>query len=370
MTQTLSPWSACAVTLIRLIVPYMNIVLMAGGGGSRLWPLSRQATPKQFLDLGSGQTLIEQAYQRAKSLTEGKNIYLATSENYRPQVEKIFPNMPASRVFYEPEKRDTTAAFATISIRLEKLGQGSEPTVFMWSDHIFTNEKEFLGDLSKIPVLLAQYPDSLIIAGHTPTSPETGLGYLEVGEKISGYDDVFQVKAFHEKPDRATAEQYITAGNYYWNLGYFSARPTYLLSELIRHNPLLKPAIKEFAREQTPAAYQKFPKIAIEYTLIEKTSPILALTGDYGWSDIGSWATIKQIFGKSGDHMPSGHHVHVDSHNNYIYNATDKVVSLVGVKDAIVVVTTDAILVTDTSHSHKVKEVVAKLEKQGKTEYL
>lgn len=347
----------------------MNVVIMAGGGGSRLWPLSRRSTPKQFLDLGSGQTLIEQAYGRAQALTAPENIYIATSEYYRSQIEKLFPDFPASHTFYEPEKRDTTAAFATICIRLGKLGQGNEPTVFMWSDHIFTNEKEFLGDLRKIPTLLQQYPESLIVAGHTPVSSETGLGYIEVAEKVSGYKDVFKVKSFKEKPDRALAEKYVSAGNFFWNLGYFSAKPGYLLSELIKHNPDLKLAIEEFAKDPTPAAYQKFPKIAVEYTLIEKTPNILALTGDYGWSDIGSWATIKKIFGKGGDHVPSGHHVHVDSQDNYIYNATDKVVSLVGLKDTIVVVTDDAILVTDTAHTHKVKQVVEKLEEQGKTQH-
>lgn len=348
----------------------MNIVVMAGGGGSRLWPLSRQKTPKQFLDLGSGQTLIEQAYTRAASLTSPDRIYVATSENYRAHIEKLLPHVSADHVFYEPEKRDTTAAFATIALRLTALGQADEPTIFMWSDHIFTHEAEFLGDLKKIPDVLQQHPDAVVILGHTPVSAETTLGYFEVGARVAGFDDVFEIKTFKEKPDAATAEQYVAAGNYFWNLGYFSASPHYILSELVAHNSDIKPAVDEFARTLSRSAYQKFPKRAIEYTFIEKTPRRFAITGDYGWSDVGNWAAVKDIFGKGGDHMPAGHHIHVDSDNNYVYNATGRAVSLIGIKNAIVVVTDDAVLVTDKDHAHKVKDVVAKLEEEGKEEYL
>lgn len=362
---------------MSLIVAYMNIIIMAGGGGSRLWPLSRQNAPKQFLDLGTGKSLLEMVYARARTLTDAKGIYIATSESYRPQIKKLLSEIDDSHVFYEPEKRDTTAAFATIALRLESLGQGEVPAVFMWSDHIFTNEEEFLEDVAKIPKLLSENPDAIVIAGHTPVSAETGLGYMEVGEKLAGYNDVFHVKAFKEKPDRATAEAYVAAGNYFWNLGYFSMRPAYLLTELLRYNPELQAPVAAFRQalvlntsDALSAAYREFPKIAIEYTLIEKTPRRLALTGDYGWSDIGNWSTIKDIFGKHGDYVPAGHHVHVDSQDNYVYNATPCAVSLVGLKDTIVVVTPDAILVTDKNHSHKVKQVVDRLEKDGKKEYL
>lgn len=359
----------------------MNVILMAGGGGSRLWPLSRKHLPKQFLDLGGGQTLIEQAFARAQQLTSAQNIYIATSESFRSQIERLLPALPESQIFYEPEKRDTTAAFATIALRLEKQGQGNEPAIFMWSDHIFTNEAEFLHDLTRIPHVLAENPEAIVIMAHTPISPETGLGYIEVGESLPGYPDVFQVKAFKEKPDAATAQAYVTAGNFYWNLGYFSVRPVYLLQELVKHNPEIKPAVDAFTRSLTTPrssqsvvglseAYKLFPKIAIEYTLIEKTPRRLAITGDYGWSDIGNWSTIQEIFGKKGDHMPVGHHIHVDSQSNYIYNATNRAVSLVGVKNTIVVVTEDAVLVADKNQAHKVKQVVEKLEQEGKHEYL
>jgi len=246
----------------------------------------------------------------------------------------------------------------------------------MWADHVFTNEDEFLADLRAVPKLIAAHPDHIIVFGHTPITPETALGYIEVGDKLADYDDVFHVNCFKEKPDRPTAEKFLAAGNYFWNLGYFSLRPDYLLTELTTHNPELKDIIDQFAQaikkddKQLAQAYSQFPKISIEYTVIEKTKRILAITGDYGWTDIGLWSTVEEIFGRAGDFAPRGHHIHVNSSGNYIYNTTNKTISLLGIKDTIVVVTDDAILVTSKKNCSDVKKVIASLEEQDKTDVL
>ncbi|MFH1353679.1 MAG: sugar phosphate nucleotidyltransferase [bacterium] len=355
----------------------MNIVIMAGGGGTRLWPLSRQSKPKQFLDLGTGRTLLEDTFNRARTITPENNIYVATVRDYQRKIKQLLPEVLADHIFCEPEKRDTTAAFASITLRLEHLRQGSEPTIFMWSDHVFTNEDVFINDLKKIPGLIKANPDSLIIVGHVPVTPETTLGYIEAGDKVDDYSNVYRINCFKEKPDKATAEKFVVAGNYFWNLGYFSTRPSYLLSELKAQSPDLAPAIEQFAQALAAgnetkiiAAYSAFPKISIEYTLIEKTSRIIAIIGDYGWSDVGNWEIVERVFGQKGDYMPRGHHIHIDSRQNYIYNTTGKAVSLIGVKNTIVVVTDDAILITNKGKSHKVKEVVEQLKKDKKSDVL
>lgn len=355
----------------------MNIVIMAGGGGTRLWPLSLRDVPKQFVDLGTGKPLLAHTYDRATQITDPDHIYLATAQKHEERASQIVPQIPRERMFLEPSRRDTTAAFVHVCLRLKAAGHGDEPTTFLWSDHIFTNEEEFVGDLRRIEGILAEHPESLLIVGHTPLSANTTLGYFEVGKALAPHEDVFEVAAFKEKPDAKTAEQYVLAGNYYWNLGYFSLRPNYLLTEIVRVSPelaqpiaALEEAVTSGEESRIAAAFDAFPKLALEFTFVEKTKSIIAITGDYGWSDIGSWAIVKEVLGTKGDHMPRGHHVHVDAENNYVYNTTDKVVSLVGVRDTIVVVTDKAVLIADDKHSHKVKQVVEKIEQEGREEYL
>jgi mannose-1-phosphate guanylyltransferase len=354
----------------------MNIVLMAGGGGTRLWPLSRVAKPKQFLDLGNGQSLLQSAYQRALKVAADDHIYVATSISYEAYIKEQLPQVNSDHIFYEPEKRDTTAAFATVAIRLAAMGQGDVPTIFMWADHVFTNEDLFITDLLRVPGLLEEYPDHIIIVGHVAISPETTLGYIETGSALTGHPRIYVVRRFKEKPSLPVAKKYLAAGHYFWNLGYFSLKPNYLLTELLVHNPDLSSVLERYksalgrSEATLTAAYQSFPKISIEYTLMEKTPRLLALTGDYGWTDVGYWTTVEEVFGKTGDHSPHGYHLHVNSAGNYIYNTTNKTVSLLGVKDTIVVVTDDAILITTKKESPNVKEVISRLEQDKHTDVL
>lgn len=355
----------------------MNIVIMAGGGGTRLWPLSRQDLPKQFLKLDGKKTLLETTYDRAAQLVGPGNIYIATRSDYGEKIKALLPQLQPDHIFFEPERRDTGPAFAAVAAQLVRRGQGEEPVIFMWSDHVFTAEKDYVEDVKKMPTILQQHPQAMVIMGHVPTAPETALGYIEAGEKIPGFTDVFAVKSFKEKPDLATAEQYVTSGRYFWNIGSICALPTYIMAQLKTLEPDMVAAVEEFARCQgnndaagAAAAYGQARKISIDYALLEKTSPIFVVTGNYGWSDIGNWATIHDIFGINGDHDPHGHHVHVDSKNNYIYNSTGKAVSLIGMEGTIVVVTDDAVLITNKAKAHKVKDVVAKLEGDGKSQYL
>lgn len=342
-----------------------------------MWPLSRGNKPKQFLDLGSGKTLLEHAWDRALVLAKPENIYVATTLQYADEIRKILPRVKENNMMYEPERRETGPAFAAAATMLEHLGEGDTPTIFMWSDHIFTNEAELLADLKKIPQLLREHPNSVVIAGHVPVYPETGLGYLQVGKKLPGHQDVFRVSAFKEKPNKETAQKYLQAGNYFWNMAYISVRPSYLLQEIQKYAPdlaaqiaICREAVISGDTASFAKAYAKCEPISIDYVLLEKTPHILAITGDYGWSDVGNWGAVKDVFGVKGDHMPTGHHIHVDDENNYIYNATNKVCSLVGVKDTIVVITEDAILVTHKDATAKIKEVVQKLQAAGRGEVL
>lgn len=354
----------------------MNIVIMAGGGGTRLWPLSRKSLPKQFLDLGTGKTLLEHTYDRALHLTDAAQIYIATTKEYSKKIQQLFPELPADHMLLEPQRRETGPAFAAAATHLIQKRQQDTPTLFMWADHVFTNEENLLKDLATMQQLIQENSNRIAIIGHIPISPETGFGYMKMGKEIPGYSNAYEIESFKEKPDTATAKEYVLDGAYYWNIGYICVTPTFLLQELAQYAPELSKGIAVYTKaleqgeEAAAKAYGLLPKIAIDYALNEKTKNIVAVTGDYGWSDVGNWAIVKELFGTDGDHMPHGHHIHVDSRNNYVYNATHKAVSLVGITDAIVVVTDDAVLVTNSESSQKVKEVVQKLEEHNKHEYL
>lgn len=348
---------------------------MAGGGGTRLWPVSRNDNPKQFIDLGSGKSLLEQTFARATALTSLDHIYAATSERYAARVRELLPDLPPDHLFLEPHKRDTGPAFAAAAMALLERGEGNEPATFMWSDHVFTAEDVFMKDAAKIPRLVASHAKTVVVMGHRPTFPETGLGYIEMGEEIE--PGVHTVRSFREKPNLATAKKYLEAGNYAWNMAYISLTPHYLVEQLREHAPELMTGIDiyEAARRRNDmtaaaAAYGELPKISIDYALLEKTPRILVVTGDYGWSDVGNWAAVGDVFGATGDHAPRGHHVHVDSHDNYVYNPTKMTVSLIGMSNSIVVVTDDAILITHKDYSHRVKDVVAQLEEEGNSDVL
>lgn len=350
----------------------MNVVLVAGGGGTRLWPLSRVNKPKQFLDLGTGKTLLEHTWDRAQAVTAPERIYVATTAQYAEHVQKLLPAVAPDRIFIETERRDTGPAIAAVAAQLKKRGQGDEPVIFMWSDHYFTAEDAFIADLKRIDGLIQKYPDHIILVGHQPTSPETTLGYIEVGEAVA--PGVHRVQAFKEKPNEETATEYVAAGTYVWNMAYVSSTPDYLLQQLAEQAPDLAAGIDRFVAagspEEAAAAYAALPSVAIDYALLEKTPRLLAVVGDYGWSDVGNWLAVKEVFGKSGDHVPHGHHLHVDSLNNYIYNATTHAVTLLGVHDTIVVVTADAILITNKAEAHRVKEIIAKLEASNRHDLL
>ncbi len=362
--------------MYRITTP-MNIVIMAGGSGTRLWPLSRKNFPKQFLDLGTGKTLIEHTYDRARAMVAQEHVFIATTAQHERKIREIFPQVADQNIFLEPDRRETGPAIAAAAVALSILGKHDEPALFLWADHVFTDEDALLNGLAIMRKLIEEDPNRIVIIGHTPTSPETGFGYMQMGEKIAGYEDVYKIDSFKEKPDEEAAQRYVLDGSYFWNIGYMCVTPSFLLKELQAYAPDLSQAVSKYAatykeqgKEAAAQIYGEMPKIAIDYALNERTPNIIAVTGDYGWSDVGSWAIVKKLFGTDGDHVPKGHHVHVDSHNNYIYNATPHVVSMIGMKDTIVVVTENAVLVTDIGSSQKVKEVVQRLEEHDKNEYI
>jgi mannose-1-phosphate guanylyltransferase len=266
-------------------------VILAGGAGTRLRPLSSDDLPKQFLRLWGGRSLIHLTYARVAHLLEPASIFVSTNERYRALCREHLPEIPDENIITEPARRNTAPAIAltcfTISARL-----GEDVTIaVLASDHFIENEREFVRVLDRAYAFAAAR-DTLVTVGITPTEPHTGFGYLELGEAIDG--ELLRLVRFTEKPAHEQAEAFLQAGNYAWNASMFVWR-----AEVFRRE--LEAAAPEVARV-TQESYESMPNISIDYALMEKTANVATIRGDFGWSDVGSWDALRA----SGAEIPQG----------------------------------------------------------------
>ncbi len=352
----------------------MRAVILAGGSGTRLWPLSRQAFPKQFLPLLGDRSLFQQTVERVRPLVGGDVVVVATRDVAflaARQLRELGID-PEGRVLAEPVGRNTAPAIGLAAL----VSDPDEVLVVLPSDHAIRDE-QVLGDaLGRARgVAAAGY---LVTFGITPSHPETGYGYIQAGEPLDGHGGFHRVARFVEKPDRATAERYLAEGGYSWNSGMFAFRAGRILEELERHAPEVYQGLLplgEAAREGRviPAdAYAALPKISIDYAVMERSDRVAVLPVDPGWSDLGSFAALHEVLPKDAGgnavHTEgSGAGVLVDSRGNLVW-AGDKVVALVGVEDAVVVDTPDALLVCHRSRAQEVRRVAEGLQEQGREE--
>ena len=258
-------------------------VILAGGAGTRLRPLSSDENPKQFLRLFDGKSLLQLTWERTARLLPADAIFVSTNVQYAEKSREHLPAMPHDNVLTEPSRRNTGPAIALCTFEVEKRF-GPCAVAFLASDHHIADETEFVRALDRA-YRFAESSDFLMTIGIEPTEPNTGYGYLELGEPLE--DEVLRVQSFKEKPDRPRAEEFLRAGNYAWNASMFVWRTDVFRRELEAASP-------EIARV-SEENYRSMPSISIDYALMEKSPRVATLRGDFGWSDVGSFEALERV---------------------------------------------------------------------------
>ena len=360
-------------------------VIPAGGIGSRLWPLSRADAPKFLHDLtGSGKTLLRDTWDRLVPLSGADRIMVVTGRAHRAAVEEQLPDLSDPNVVLESEPKDSSAAIGLAAAILVR----REPDVIVGSfaaDHVIKDMRGFRRAVAEgIAAARAGY---IATIGITPIDPAIGFGYIHCGAAlaINGAPSAVMVESFVEKPDLATAEGYLADGNHLWNGGMFIARADVLLAQLGESQPGLLAGLTELAEAwDTPRrgavvdrVWPRLTKLAIDYTVAEPAAAVgklVVIPGDFDWDDVGDFASIAKLHsgGRKSDLAILGENARVlaDSSSGIVISQTDRIISLIGVQDIVVVDTPDALLVTTKANAQRVKSVVDALKLSGRSEVL
>ena len=354
-------------------------VIMAGGVGTRFWPMSRTSKPKQFLDiLGTGRSLIQMTFDRLSSVVPPSNILVVTNELYRSDVASHIPSIPSENILCEPCMRNTAPciayANAVISRRVASSGVDACDVgiIVAPSDHLILKEPEF-GRIISLALLEATSTSSLVTLGIQPTRPDTGYGYIKFSRLSSTGDstgEIASVDRFTEKPDLETARGFLEEGGYCWNSGIFVWSLANISSEFSKHLSDMSSAFESAElcgnAGEVDDIYTSCESISIDYGILERASSVSVIPCDFGWSDLGTWTSLANHLPKdSSENRSSGVDLVVsESANNIVVGADpEKIIALRGLNDFIVVDTQDALLVCPKSDEQWVKVLVGKLEK-------
>ncbi|HEX7552509.1 MAG TPA: mannose-1-phosphate guanylyltransferase [Geothrix sp.] len=345
------------------------VVVMAGGRGTRFWPRSRNARPKQFLAIVGTETLLHQTVRRLEGHVKPEHVFVVTTEDLAAETRRMLPELPRSNVIVEPEGRNTAPCLALALVEIEKKFPDGVMAVLS-ADHWIGDRELFLEDLDTA-VQHAARSRELVTFGIKPTYPETGYGYIE----SEGQGPVFKVKAFREKPPVEVALQYLESGRHFWNAGMFVWTLADFRKGLQQHAPeVLAPLdawMKAGADPATlAAAYRQLPRVAIDVALMEKAATVAVVPTRFRWSDVGSWpAAIEFQETDAEGNVSVGETLLLDTRNSAFFGGK-RLIAASGVDDLIVVDADDALLICHRDHAQSVKQIVERLRAEGREDLL
>lgn len=358
----------------------MKAIVLSGGSGTRLWPVSRQKQPKQMQAFIGRDTLLEMTIKRLLKFLKPDDIYLTTSEEQYPLIKKLADHLGLKKYCIEPQRRNTAAAIGLAAAYIHK--QFPEETVCtVNTDHYIHPVATYIKFVKLADRVLHSNPKRTVLIGINPTYPETGYGYIKMGsqKEVFGKDEVFKVERFIEKPNLATAQKFLQQWEYLWNAGMFFWRVDYLMSLYKKFLPATYRNLMTIeknigTKKETAVIRREFAKIkpiSIDYGIMEKEKQMLVIPADFTWRDIGDWRSVKDALSKNAiDNVVKGHHVGIETTSSLIYSMAGKLIATAGVDNLVIIDTHDTLLVCHRNHAQNVKQIVELLEQTKKHRYL
>lgn len=343
----------------------MIVVIIAGGSGTRLWPLSTQTYPKHLLRLTNENSLLQNTFQRVNKLTDAKNIFVVSEASHSDHVIEQLSEIPKENILIEPARRGTASCFLLALNAIKERGLDDQAIFFLWSDHIVRDQRGFVTTASQAGEI-AEKTGKIVFVGIEPTYPTTGLGYMEKGERLqNSFKNAFELKQFVEKPDKKTATHYFRSGDYLWNTGYLIATQTTLEREIKARNKQMWDDYQALQNSaDTKETYLGFESEAIDKALSEHVDDGLVVPATFDWLDIGSFHDLHGVSEQDGDgNYLNGRNVELEQvTNSYVRNEQDLPVAVIGLDNVAVVATKNGILITNKTYAQKVGEVSKKFK--------
>ncbi len=356
----------------------LRVIIMAGGAGTRFWPVSRKNKPKQFLPIVSEKTMIEETIDRLSPRVPLNNIYTIANPEKTEIAKSLLPGLPDENFLVEPLGKNTAPSLILATARIY-LQNSRAVVAALPADHLIKNTSLFLQKF-EAAATAASSGDYLVTFGVPPAYPATGYGYIQFSKDnpLKTLEEVFyNVQEFKEKPGLEQAKVFLKEENYFWNSGMFLWQAGVFAQKLERFAPDMfsywtktLEALKTNDNARISFLFEEMPSLSIDYALMEKAEGVLMAKGDFGWSDVGAWSSLAELWpqDKTGNAL-KGENIILDSQDCLVYNP-GKLTALIGVKDIIVVETDDALLVVHKSQDQKVKDIVEEIKKKKKTDYL